>query len=99
MPCSVGIGSTKTLAKFANHVAKSAERKPGSYPAEHAQVCHLGRLSPDALQALLDATPLEDIWGVGPRIEDQLRASGITNAGQLAKLDATTVRKHWSVVL
>lgn len=99
MPCSVGIGPTKTLAKFANHVAKSAERKPGSYPAEHAQVCHLGRLPPEGLEALLTATPVGEIWGVGPRIEDQLRASGITNAGQLAKLDATTVRMHWSVVL
>jgi DNA polymerase V len=32
IPCGVGIGSTKTLAKLANHIAKTAERKPGSYP-------------------------------------------------------------------
>ena len=31
IPCGIGIGSTKTLAKLANHVAKTAERKPGSY--------------------------------------------------------------------
>jgi len=99
LPCSVGIGPTKTLAKFANHVAKSAERKPGSYSAEYAQVCHLGRLSPAALDALLIATPVGDIWGVGPRIGEQLRASGITNASQLAKLDANTIRLNWSVVL
>lgn len=99
LPCSVGIGPTKTLAKFANHVAKSAERKPGSYPAEHAQVCHLGRLSPEALDGLLAATPVGDIWGVGPRIEEQLRASGITTASQLARLDANTARLNWSVVL
>lgn len=30
LPCGIGIGSTKTLAKLANHIAKSAERKPGS---------------------------------------------------------------------
>lgn len=30
IPCGVGIGQTKTLAKFANHVAKQAERRPGS---------------------------------------------------------------------
>jgi DNA polymerase V len=80
-------------------VAKSAERKPGSYPAEHAQVCHLGRLSPAALDDLLAATPVADIWGVGPRISEQLRASGITSASQLAKLDANTVRLNWSVAL
>ncbi len=33
IPCGIGIGATKTLAKLANHVAKTAERKPGSYPA------------------------------------------------------------------
>ena len=29
VPCGIGIGATKTLAKLANHVAKTAERKPG----------------------------------------------------------------------
>ena len=29
----IGIGATKTLAKLANHIAKTEERKPGSYPA------------------------------------------------------------------
>lgn len=99
LPCSVGIGPTKTLAKFANHVAKSAERKPGSYPIEHAQVCHLGRLSQAAIDDLLAATPVGDIWGVGPRIEEQLRAVGITHAAELSRLDTSTVRMHWSVVL
>lgn len=33
IPCGIGIGATKTLAKLArNHIAKTAERKPGSYP-------------------------------------------------------------------
>ena len=99
LPCSIGIGPTKTLAKFANHVAKSAERKPGSYPLEYAQVCHLGRMAPSAIDELLAATPVGDIWGIGRRIEEQLRASGITNAAELAKLDPTTARMHWSVVL
>ena len=34
----IGMGQTKTLAKLANHVAKTAERKPGSYPSQLAQV-------------------------------------------------------------
>lgn len=36
IPCGVGIAPTKTLAKLANHIAKTAERKPGSYPECHA---------------------------------------------------------------
>ena len=39
IPCGVGIGMTKTLAKLANYIAKTAGRKPGSYPAELGQVC------------------------------------------------------------
>ena len=30
LPTCIGIGATNTLAKLANHVAKDAERKPGS---------------------------------------------------------------------
>ena len=45
IPCGIGIGPTKTLAKLANFIAKTAERKPGSYPEQHAQVCNLGVLS------------------------------------------------------
>ena len=48
--CGVGIAQTKTLSKFANFVSKQAERKPGSYPIEHAQVCNLGILSRAAVE-------------------------------------------------
>lgn len=34
IPTCVGIGPTKTLAKLANRIAKTAERKQGVYPAE-----------------------------------------------------------------
>ena len=40
---SVGFGPTKTLAKLANHVAKTADRKPGAYPPPPAQVCNFGQ--------------------------------------------------------
>ena len=32
LPTSVGIAPTKTLAKLANHIAKTCERQPGHYP-------------------------------------------------------------------
>ena len=99
IPCGIGIGATKTLAKLANHVAKTAERKPGSYPEELAQVCHLGVLSPAELQAVLAATAIGEIWGVGRRISAQLIEGGITTALDLARLDPTMVRSRWSVVL
>ncbi len=73
IPCSIGIGPTKTLAKLANHIAKTAERKPGSYPTELAQICNLAALEPTARDAVLAATPVEEVWGVGRRIAGQLK--------------------------
>jgi DNA polymerase V len=99
IPCCVGIGPTKTLAKFANHVAKQAERKPGSYPVGHARVCDLSTLSQGERDALLSATEVGELWGVGRRIGDQLVEGGIRTALDLAMLDPATVKRGWSVVL
>ena len=99
LPTCVGIGPTKTLAKLANHIAKTAERKPGSYPAELAAVCNLARLPASDLDALLAATEVGEVWGIGPRIADQLRALGVRSVLDAARLDPATVRRRWSVVL
>src|SRR4029450_13348075 len=42
LPTSVGFGPTKTLAKLANHVAKTADRKPGTDPGQLAQGGNFG---------------------------------------------------------
>lgn len=99
IPCGVGIAPTKTLAKLANHVAKSAERKPGSYPAKLARVCNFAELSPLEMQLVLESTPVTEIWGVGKRIGAALVEGGIWNAQLLRLLDPATVRRRWSVVL
>ena len=99
LPTCVGIGQTKTLAKLANHIAKAAERKPGNYPAELAQVCNLASLPASDLDALLAATEVGEVWGIGPRIADQLRVLGVRTVLDAARLDPATVRRRWSVVL
>jgi DNA polymerase V len=99
IPCCIGIGPTKTLAKLANHVAKTSERKPGLYPTELAQVCNLANLSPDALQAVLGATEVGEVWGIGRRIAAQLQTSGIHTVLDLVRLEPATVRRRFSVVL
>jgi len=86
IPCGIGIGSTKTLAKLANHVAKTAERKPGSYPAQLAQVCDLATLTSDELTTVLAATPVNEVWGVGRQITKQLTQAGIHTVLDLVKL-------------
>ena len=97
--CGIGMGASKTLAKLANHIAKTAERKPGSYPAEYAQVCNLIDLDASVCNALLAATAVGDVWGVGRRIGAQLKEAGIHTALDLARLDPATAKRRWSVVL
>ncbi|TAL65824.1 MAG: Y-family DNA polymerase [Burkholderiaceae bacterium] len=99
IPTGIGIGPTKTLAKLANHVAKSAARKPGSYPGEFAHVCNLAALPSSDFEALLDATDLGEIWGIGPRIGAQLRGEGLNTALDVVRMDPAMVRRRWSVVL
>lgn len=99
IPCGVGIGRTKTLAKLANYVAKTADRKPGSYPADLAHVCNLEALPQSDRDAVLQATELGEVWGIGRRIGDQLRAAGLSSALDVARLDPAMVRRRWNVVL
>ena len=108
IPTCIGIGPTKTLAKLANHIAKTAERKPGVYPERFnghgadgsiAQICHLGLLSDADKQTLFERTEVTEVWGVGPRIGKQLKDSGIATVQDLVQLDPVTVARRWSVVL
>ncbi|OQW86050.1 MAG: DNA polymerase V subunit UmuC [Rhodoferax ferrireducens] len=99
IPCGIGIGSTKTRAKLANHIAKTAERKPGSYPAHLAQVCDLSALKPSELESVLAATPVTEVWGVGRQITKQLTAAGVNTVLDLIRLDPVMVKNRWSVVL
>lgn len=99
IPCGIGIGSTKTLAKLANHVSKSADRRPGSYPPEFARVANLAALPAADLDAVLAATELGEVWGIGRRISAQLQAAGLRTALDVARLDPAMVRRRWSVVL
>lgn len=99
IPCCIGMASTKTLAKLANHIAKQAERKPGSYPAHLAQVCNLESLAADERQAIFANTPVQEVWGIGPRIGAQLHAQGVNTIADLLAIDAATLKRGWSVML
>jgi DNA polymerase V len=99
VPCGIGIGVTKTLAKLANHVAKTAARRPGSYPAALADVCDLAILPRNELDAVFAGTPLDDIWGIGPRIAAQLKNDGLTTVLDVVRMDPAAARRRWSVTV
>ncbi len=99
IPCGVGIGATKTLAKFANYIAKTTERQPGRYPANLARVCNLATLPRADLEALMAATDVGEVWGVGRQIGRQLKEAGVNTVLDLTRLSPSLVRTRWSVVL
>ena len=85
IPISVGLGSTKTLAKAANRLAK----KEG-----------IGcRLIESHDQSSLSSISIEDIWGVGRRLSTRLRRIGLLNAWMFAKAPSPAVRAIGGVTL
>jgi DNA polymerase V len=102
LPTSVGIAPTKTLAKLANHIAKTCDRKPGHYPQalSHrlAQVCNTTDLTATELGALMSATDVGDVWGVGRKIAAKLNAGGVRTVLDLVRADVATLGRQFSVV-
>lgn len=95
----VGIAPTKTLAKLANHIAKDAERKPGSYPTHLAGVCNLAETSPELLAHMMRSMPVNEVWGVGRRIAKRLCEHNIATVWQLRNAPLPWVRSQFGVVL
>lgn len=91
LPVCVGIATTKTLAKLANHVAK----KRSSY----AGVCDLSRLSGLELDTLCAEIDVGEVWGVGRRIEERLARMGVRSVQDLRQSDPDQIRAQFSVVL
>lgn len=90
IPTGVGIAATKTLAKLANHAAKRWQRQTGGVVDIRA---------PQRRDKLLQALPVDEVWGIGRRMTAHLTASGINTAWDLAQADAATLRRQYSVVI
>lgn len=90
LPVGVGIGHTKTLAKAAQHASKVWRDKTGG-------VVDLRR--PEAVEWLLRRMPVEEVWGIGRRMRDNLASEGITTAWQLSRAEPRTMGRKYSVVL
>lgn len=84
IPCCVGVGPTKTLAKLGNKLAKKTLG---------------GVMAVDACTPELAAYPVEDLWGVGRKFAARLGAEGILTARDLMGADPETLRARYGVVL
>ena len=89
LPVGVGIAQTKTLAKLANHAAKTWKATGGVVDLSNVE-------RQRKLMALL---PVDEVWGVGRRISKKLEVMGIKTVLQLADTDIRFIRKHFNVVL
>ena len=91
LPVCVGMATTKTLAKLANHVAK---KRP-----EFNAVCDFTGLDTPALDQLLGQIEVGEVWGVGPRISPRLQHMGIMTVLNLKNAPRGKIRQQFSVVM
>ncbi len=90
IPTGVGIATTKTLAKLANHAAKRWHRQTGGV---------VDLRDPEKRDKLLKVTPVAEVWGIGRKLTTHLQGMNITTAWQLAQADAALIRKQFSVIV
>ncbi|MCL1838190.1 MAG: Y-family DNA polymerase [Propionibacteriaceae bacterium] len=87
LPTTVGVATTKTLAKIAQRHAKDIGRS----------FFDISTWSGSQIDELLCQIPVGDVWGVGRRISRQLTANQVRSAWELSRLDPGQVRRKWSV--
>ena len=87
IPVSIGIASSKTLGKIANHFAK---RYPG-----YRGVCIID--SDAKREKALSLTPIDDVWGVGWRGAPKLLSMGVGTALDLVQRPREWVSRHMGV--
>lgn len=81
LDCSVGVASSKLLAKLASVAAKPKAGPAGVTPGLGVFVVH-----PDVATNFLEAHPVEALWGVGRATLGKLKALGISSVGDLASV-------------
>lgn len=84
IPVSIGIASTKTLAKVANHFAKK-------YPG-YKGVCRI--VTEEQRVKALKLTPIGEVWGIGRRVAPRLLAMGLTTAFDYVSMPQDWVYKN-----
>lgn len=90
IPVSVGIASTKTLAKLANYTAKRYMERTGGV---------IDLRDPRIRDWVLNKMPACAVWGVGRRMQANLQALNIHSAMDLAQANPALLRRHFSVVM
>ena len=91
IPSCAGIAPTKTLAKLCDHFAKTYDAFGG--------VVSWFDLTPARQAKALAATPVSEIWGVGPKTAAKLADRRVRTAADFVKLSSPAVRRIGGSVL
>ncbi|MFQ4149168.1 DUF4113 domain-containing protein [Arthrobacter sp. LAPM80] len=91
VPVCVGVAGTKTLAKFANRIAKQNPALGG--------VCALASMPAGHIEGVQQRVPASGLWGVGGKTASKLKMMGIESIADLKAADPALIRKKFSVVL
>lgn len=86
IPISIGVGTTKTLAKAANYVAKTSIDNGVLFP-DHKTVDYLADLS------------VGKVWGIGRKLAETLKQLHIETAMQLRAADPKMINQHCTVTV
>lgn len=94
IPVCVGIGSTKTLAKLANHTAKKV-----LLPQMDEGVVDFNKLSARELNQLFGSVNVGEVWGVGRKLKEKLYGMGIETVQKLKDSSVSRIKNEFNVVL
>ena len=90
IPVTVGIATTKTLAKIASRIAKEDKSLGGIY--------NLTDLSQLEIDHILEKIPVGKIWGIGRQSEKKLKEHSILNGKQFKHANPKWVRQYFTIV-
>lgn len=88
IPVSIGIASTKTLAKIANHIAKKNKQYNGVF----------NLLAEKDIDRVLVRVPVDDVWGIGRQYSKFLIDNNIFTAYDLKKSNDEWIDKYLTSV-
>jgi len=91
IPTCVGIAPTKTLAKYANHLAKKNPEFQG--------VCNWAELSGTEQTARMRASTVTQLWGIGRRLGESLARQKVMTILDFYHADPTTIRARYGVTV
>jgi DNA polymerase V len=87
IPVSIGMATSKTLAKAANRIAKKSTTANGVLDLT------IARFQDNALEM----TPIEDVWGIGRRYAEFLTMRGIQTALDFKHADPGMIQKKMGI--